>query len=464
MVSGTFSVLSKRLFRTISFQLTALFCLIISLCLVALLAAIYLTTTSALRGQLQTEIRNQLNIYIEEARTDGLQAIVHDIEERSQAKLSDASYYFLIDVGGKKLAGNIDGVSPIDGWREGGIGNQPRTSSGATLDDDHQIWGQGQHLSDGSYLFVGQDSYRLLSAQESIVESFLWSACVAFLLAGLAGYVLSRGFLRRIDEINTTSRAIMDGKLKQRISVRGTADELDHLSNNLNRLFDSNESLLVSLKQVSSNIAHDLRTPLTRLRQGLEEAKSKTAQQKAVAIENAIAESDQLLATFAALLRIAQIESGTRKAGFKQVDLSRTFQRVADAYSAVAEDDGKLLVAGIAPDLQYFGDEELLLQLAVNLVENAIRHTPKGTHIALDLDAVNGRLQASVSDSGSGIPPEEHEKVFEHFYRLETSRTSTGSGLGLSLVSAIAKLHGIQLALEDNHPGLRVVLNFPQQT
>jgi signal transduction histidine kinase len=456
-------VLNNRLFRTISFQLTALFCLIIALCLMALLATTYLTTSSALRGQLQTEIRNQLNTYVEEAKTDGVASIVQDIEERARMKSVDTGFYFLSDAAGKKLAGNIEGMAPVDGWREGGIGNQALAGLGQDSDEDHQIWGQGTHLDDGSYLFVGQDSFRLLTAQESIVQSFLWSAVVAFLLAGVAGYILSSGFLRRIDDINTTSLAIMDGKLKQRIPMRGTADELDRLSNNLNRLFDSNEALLNSLKQVSANIAHDLRTPLTRLRQGLEEAKAKSAQQKAVAIESAIVESDQLLVTFAALLRIAQIESGSRRAGFKQINMSRIFQRVADAYSAVAEDDGKQLVTHFAPDLQYFGDEELLLQMTVNLVENAIRHTPTGTTIVFSLEAGTDGLRGCVADSGPGIPQGEREKVFEHFYRLETSRTSDGSGLGLALVAAIAKLHGIQLALEDNLPGLKVVLEFPPQ-
>jgi signal transduction histidine kinase len=456
-------VLNSRLFRTISFQLTALFCLIIALCLMALLATTYLTTSSALRGQLQTEIRNQLETFVGEVKTDGVESIAQEIKELTQSKAVDAGYYFLSDASGRKLAGNIDIPTPFDGWREGGIAEAVVAAISTADGEDHQIWGLGKHLSDGTYIFVGQDSFRLQTAQESIVQSFLWSGCVAFLLAGLAGYVLSRGFLRRIDDINTTSLAIMDGKLKARIPVRGTADELDRLSSHLNRLFDSNEALLVSLKQVSSNIAHDLRTPLTRLRQGLEEAQTKPAAQRAAAIRNAIVESDQLLATFAALLRIAQIESGSRKAGFRLFDLSRTFLRVSEVYTAVAEDQGKQLVSSIAPHLEYFGDEELLLQLVVNLIENAIRHTPSGTRIEVRLEAGKEGLRGSVADSGPGIAPGERSKVFEHFYRAETSRTSTGSGLGLSLVAAIAKLHGIALALEDNQPGLKVVLRFAAQ-
>jgi signal transduction histidine kinase len=269
--------------------------------------------------------------------------------------------------------------------------------------------------------------------------------------------------LRRIDDINNTSLAIIDGRLKERIPVRGTSDEIDRLSANLNRLFDSNQSLLESLRQVSSNIAHDLRTPLSRLRQGLEEARAQTGNQTSyeAAIDAAIAESDQLLATFAALLRIAQIESGSRKAGFKTVDLTGVFERVANALQAVAEDQGKDLVSVLEPNVKFHGDGELLLQMAVNLVENAIRHTPPGTRIVLSLANSSGAIAASIADSGPGIPVEQREKVFEHFYRLDTSRATAGNGLGLSLVSAAATLHGIGISLHDNKPGLKVLLSFP---
>ena len=253
--------------------------------------------------------------------------------------------------------------------------------------------------------------------------------------------------------------------LKERIPVRGTSDEIDRLSANLNRLFDSNQALLDSLKQVTANIAHDLRTPLSRLRQGLEDARANAGNQRAyeAAIDSAISESDQLLATFAALLRIAQIESGSRKAGFKIVSLTNIFEHVASAYWAVAEDEGKELISTLEAGINFHGDSELLLQMIANLVENAIRHTPSGTRIVLALEASPQGITASVSDSGPGIPPEQREKVFEHFYRLETSRTTAGNGLGLSMVSAVAALHGIQVSLQDNLPGLKVLLSFPER-
>jgi signal transduction histidine kinase len=456
-------VLSKRLFKTVSFQLTAFFGLIFAFCFLSLLAVTYWTTTTALRGQMQTEIRAQLNAMVGEAETDGIETVVQDIKERTAQSDGQSGYYFLSDRAGLKLAGNLDGIDMRDGWRESGLGDFSSEKSGSQADEDDQVWGQGVHLSDGSFLLVGQDAVRVLSAQEAIINSFAWSAGIAFVLATLSGIIASRGFLRRIDDINNTSLAIIDGRLKERIPVRGTSDEIDRLSANLNRLFDSNQSLLESLKQVSSNIAHDLRTPLSRLRQGLEEARAQTGNQTSheAAIDAAIAESDQLLATFAALLRIAQIESGSRKAGFKTVDLTGVFERVANALQAVAEDQGKDLVTSLEPNVKFQGDGELLLQMAVNLVENAIRHTPPGTRIVLLLANSSGTISASIADSGPGIPVEQREKVFEHFYRLDTSRATAGNGLGLSLVAAVATLHGIGISLHDNKPGLKVLLNFP---
>ena len=463
MVWGIRFVLNSRIFKTSSFQLTAIHSLIFAFCFLALLVATYLTTTAALRGQMQTEIRTQLNAMVEEAKAEGIETIVQDITEHIAQATGTTGFFFLSDSVGKKLAGNLENITLIDGWRETGVGEIAASPLGTAVDEDHQIWAQGAHLPDGSFLLVGQDAFRLLSAQEVIINTFAWSAGLAFLLAALAGLAVSRGFLRRIDDINQTSLAIIDGRLKERIPVRGTSDEIDRLSTNLNLLFDSNQSLLESLKQVSANIAHDLRTPLSRLRQGLEEARAKSNSKQIyeTAIDGAILESNQLLATFSALLRIAQIESGSRKSGFKDVDLTSLFERVADAYRAVAEDQGKTLFTRFSPMVRFVGDSELLLQMVANLTENAIRHTPVGTKISLCLESNTTGVRAIISDTGPGIPEDQSKKVFEHFYRLDTARATAGNGLGLALVAAIAKLHDLRLELQDNQPGLKVVVKFP---
>ena len=458
-------MLGSRLFKTASFRLSALYGGVFAFGFGTLLLVIYWTTTTALRDQIRTEVQSDLHALTTEAAADGVDAIVQDINDRVVPVSGTTAYYFLSDGQGHKLAGNLDGIAMRDGWQEAPLDEAAITKTGNLDDEDHQLWSQGVHLADGSFLLAGQDAFRVLSVQEAIINSFAWSAGISFLLAALAGIVVSQGFLRRIDAINTTSLAIIDGHLKQRIPVRGTSDEIDRLSSNLNRLFDSNQSLLESLKQVSTSIAHDLRLPLSRLRQGLEEAHLQNNKSKyKAALEAAIVESDQLLATFSALLRIAQIESGTRRAAFRQMDLTAIFEQVAGAYRAVAEDQQKAMQLSIAPGIRTFGDRDLLTQMLVNLLENALHHTPARTTITLSLQNGGVGPLATISDSGPGIPASERQKVFERFYRLDTSRSTPGSGLGLSLVAAITSLHGITVDMHDNAPGLRVVLGFPANT
>lgn len=462
MVSDIVSVPIPRLLSTASFRLSTLYGVVTIFCFAILLAVTYWTATAALREQLRLEVLNDLQTLAVESDADGVGTIIQDINERTLVSSKIGGYYFLSNKDGLKLAGNLDAILPSEGWQELGFEHVTASLVMALTDEDHELWGQGKRLANGSFLFVAQDAFRVLSAQEAIIHSFLWSAGTAILLAIFAGLVLSQGFLRQIDAINATSQAIMDGDLRQRIPVKGTSDEIDRLSMNLNRLFDSNHSLLESLRQVSTNIAHDLRTPLSRLRQGLEELKLKPAgtPEHDGVVDRAIAESDQLLATFSALLRIAQIESGTRKSAFKNLDLTQVFDRVASAYSAVAEDEGKTFIADIAPSLNCRGDSDLLLQMIANLLENAIRHTPARSRIWLTLRPEKNGVVAVVADSGPGIPEPDRERVFERFYRLDSSRTTAGNGLGLALVAAVADLHGIGISLADNQPGLKVVLNF----
>ena len=317
-------------------------------------------------------------------------------------------------------------------------------------------------MSDGSFLMVGQDLYRIREVEEAVVQAFGWAFGVTILLGVAGGVVLSVGFLRRVDSINQTAQAIIAGNLANRVPTRGTDDELDRLARNLNEMLDRVQALMESLHQVSSDIAHDLRTPLSRLRQRLEETKARAhrAEDYASAVDQAIADTDAILGTFSALLRIAQIEAGTRKAAFSTVDLSGVFRSIADAYTAVAEDQGQALVSSIEADVQVHGDRELLTQMLANLVENTIRHTPAGTRIDLVLESTVDGPAGIVADTGPGIPPEFREKVFRRFFRLERSRSTAGNGLGLSLVAAVAELHGIGVTLADNEPGLKVCLDF----
>jgi signal transduction histidine kinase len=440
-----------------------MFAAIFALCFTLLILITYFTASSAMRDQQRQSIEDDAQALAQEVKSDGLLSIVKDIEERLRNSPGSARYYYLADGAGKRLAGNLKTIPNQADWLVKAF-TRAETDDPEIVDDpDHQLWGKGTRFDDGSFLFVGQDGHAMIAAREAIITSFAWSMLVALLLAIAAGVFASRRFLSKIDAINVTSSAIMQGHLRERIPIGGTSDEMDQLSANLNRLFDSNESLLESLKQVTTNIAHDLRSPLSRLKQGLEASvqagNSKKTYEKAIV--GAIDEADRLLRLSSGLLRIAQVESGSRRKNFRQVQLSQVLERVGEAYRAVAEDQGKSFATSIEPDIQVIGDQDLLAQMFANLVENSIRHTPAHTLIRLKLSADKSGILAEVCDSGPGIPAQEREKVFQRFYRLDASRTTPGNGLGLSLVAAVASLHGIEIGLDDNRPGLRTTMKIP---
>jgi signal transduction histidine kinase len=272
--------------------------------------------------------------------------------------------------------------------------------------------------------------------------------------------LLGTNFLRRIDTITRTSRAIMEGDLAARIPERGTHDEIDQLVASLNAMLARIQQLMDGLRQVSSDIAHDLRTPLGRLRQHLEDARERatTTADYSAATEAAIEEADALLETFSALLRIAQVEAGAQKSAFAPFDVSALLKSLGETYEPVAEDSHHALEVQVEPGAALTGDRQLIAQLVSNLLENALRHTPEGTKVRLALRRQADGFEIEVADNGPGIPAPEHDKVFDRFYRLDRSRSTSGSGLGLAMVKAIAGLHGLAIRLEDAKPGLRVVL------
>jgi signal transduction histidine kinase len=452
-----------RAIRTTSFRLSVLFAGIFAISFTVLILITYFATMENMRVQLRQTVEDDAAALVADATKEGISSIVDDVNERLRKTPGTNRYYYLKDAAGQMLAGNLGASTGLEGWHEEPF-NPTQVTNAALLDDqDHELWGIGTRLADGSFVFAGQDAFSVISTQEAFLQSFAWSMVSALLIAIVAGIFASQSFLSRIDAINTTSLAIINGNLKERIPVKGTSDEVDRLSTNLNRLFDSNQALLDSLKQVTTNIAHDLRSPLSRLRQHLDsvrlESKSRTA--CAATIDAAIEEADNLLATFSGLLRIAQIESGSRKTGFAPIHLSEIVERVARAYQPVAEDSEKSLTTSIEPDLRIVGDRGLLTQMLANLIENSIRHTSRHTRIALKLEKIGRNIVAEVADTGPGIPMTERENVFERFYRLDASRTTPGHGLGLSLVAAVANLHNIRITLVDSNPGLRTILTFP---
>ena len=306
----------------------------------------------------------------------------------------------------------------------------------------------------------GGSSYDSLpSIRDSLIVA-LGATGLTLVLAIAGGALLGSNFLRRIDTITRTSRAIMEGDLSARIPVRGTHDEIDQLVASLNAMLARIQQLMDGLRQVSSDIAHDLRTPLGRLRQRLEDARERatTTADYSAATDAAIEEADALLETFSALLRIAQVEAGAQKSAFAAFDVSALLKSLGETYQPVAEDSDRTLEVDVEPGAMLTGDRQLMAQLVSNLLENALRHTPEGTRVHLGLHRQGDGFEIEVADNGPGIPASEHERVFDRFYRLDRSRSTSGSGLGLAMVKAIAGLHGLTIRLEDAKPGLRVVL------
>jgi signal transduction histidine kinase len=296
-----------------------------------------------------------------------------------------------------------------------------------------------------------------------IIETLAWGLAITLVLGLVGGVVLSRGMVRRLETINVTSREIMSGDLTRRIPVRGTDDEFDDLVINLNAMLDRISDLMDDVRRVSDSIAHDLKTPLTRLRNDLETLKADTrdAEGTREMAEHALEEADRLLQTFNALLRIARIESGHRRAGFTTVDLADVVRDATDLYEPLAEHRGLTLERRIEASPTVWGDRDLLFQALANLLDNAIKYTDSGGRISITLGIEDGEAQIEIADTGPGIPEAARDKVFRRFYRLEESRTAPGSGLGLSLVGAVVKLHDARIALEDNAPGLLTVLRLP---
>ena len=316
---------------------------------------------------------------------------------------------------------------------------------------------------DGRYrLMVGDKSDRI----EALSERVLWGFGLAFaalLALGIAaGFALSRAVQRRLDAISGAAEAIIDGDFGRRVRVEGGRDDLSRLAVTINRMLDRIGVLMDSLRQVTSDVAHDLRTPLNRLRQRLERS-ARQAEDPAhrAEIEGALRDVDAILVTFAALLRISEVEAGARRAAFKPVDLQALARAVAEDFAPAAEDTGHRLAFTGGPPVWIEGDAELLTQMTVNLVENALRHTPQGCTVRLQAAEAEGAAALVVADDGPGVPDVERARLFDRFYRLERSRSTAGSGLGLALVQAVARLHRGEASLADAAPGLQATVQFP---
>jgi signal transduction histidine kinase len=445
-----------RVLRTETFRLAAIYTGLFAASVALLGAFVLWTARSALEQQMVGRIEAETGVLEGELRTGGLDRLIATVRGRSHS--ARALDYLVQSPDGTRLGGELPAVEGRAGWTN--------LRGGAPTPDEpdghERLRVLVTPLPGGNLLAVGDDTTRIEEAVDAIQDGLSWAVGLTIVLGMAGGLALSATFLRRVDVIAGTAEAIMAGHLDQRVPERGTDDDLDRLARTLNRMLQRIGELIEGLRQVSSALAHDLRTPLTRLRQRLEAARTgaRSRPELESAIDGGIAEMDTILATFAALLRIAEVEAGARRAGFAEVDLAAVATNVVEAFAAPAEDERKMLVSSIDPAVSVRGDRELLTQLLANLVENAIVHTPKDTRIEVRLDRTTTGGRLTVADDGPGVPAGERQRIFAKFHRLDRSRSLPGNGLGLSLVSAIADLHGARLAVNDNGPGLRVTLDF----
>ncbi len=443
-----------RIFRTEGFRVAAIFVAIFALSAAIMAIVTLAVVDQELRDQIVQFANADIGAIKDGYRTEGMGEAREVIHQRMAAP--GASDFFLLQQGAtEKVAGNLAPMPPKTGIL---TLPYPGDTAGRT------ILGVGAFVAPNLYAFSGSDLRTAQMARQRILRTLIWIFAGALALALLGGMIVSRSFLRRADEIATTCRAIMAGNLASRISVRGTEDELDRLSETINAMLDRIAALMTDLKQITNDIAHDMRTPVTHLRHRLERARdqSSSVEDYDHALETAIAASDDILALFNALLRIAQIEGGARRAAFTQLDLSGLLAQLGDVFEPVAEDARHYLSLSLSGPITISGDRELLTQAFSNLIENAIIHTPAGTIVTVSLQRRDDEIVATVSDDGLGVPPDEHQKLFQRFYRLEASRTRPGYGLGLALVAAIAELHGASVAVDPQAGrGFAISLRFP---
>jgi signal transduction histidine kinase len=450
------SVRLPRIFRTTAFRQTTLYALVLAVSVAGLGTVVFWTFQAALTRHVSTRIESEIAFFEAKYRAEGLEELVEEVQERMDSFVSGARLeYLVVNAQGDRLAGNLPFMPGRAGWNDIVIAPNIRNPDGIRLR------AFVTDLAHGVRLAIGDDLEMMHEIDGAARTALTW-LLPAFLLLSLGGgLLLSLGFLRRVDSITRTAAAIIEGDLGQRIPIRGTNDDFDRLSTTLNQMLNRITELMESLRQVSNDIAHDLRTPLARLRHKLEEAQALSSGPEQISmLEASIAVTDEILDTFAALLRIAQVEAGTRRAGFQAVDLSEIFENVAHAFDAAAEAEGNTLISNVQAGLVIQGDKELLTQMLANLLENAIRHTPAKSRIEIKLARDASGLVGSVEDDGPGVPAEEHEHIFRRFYRLERSRTTPGNGLGLAIVAAIANVHRIRLTIVDRSPGFSIIMRF----
>jgi signal transduction histidine kinase len=448
----------RRLSRTSGFRLALQGASISVIGAVLVFIIIFHATKSTIRSALDSTVANEQTDILARAQLNhSLTASVEISMQRSKG-----TFFALLGPDGKLLVGNLT-ITPAvanawKGW------HTLRANEGIILPPYiSAIRGNETKLSNADTLYVAENATGYYVLNNLIGDVFLAVFGPILVIGVLGGLLVARSTLNRLQQITNISRDIVNGDLARRLPLNGTKDEFDSLSEVFNTMLERIQLLVENIRQVSNDIAHDLRSPLARLREHLELARrdSETIALPDV-LNEAILQVDSALNLFAAMLRISEIEAGARRGSFAPIDVSTLLSDLIETLESVTEPEGKLLSSSITPHLEIYGDRELLAQMFINIIENAIRHCPDGTNVFVGAEQrKNGSIVITIADNGHGIPASERKRVLQRFVRLDTARQTPGSGLGLALVAAIADLHGYSLMLDDNEPGLKVIVDVP---
>jgi signal transduction histidine kinase len=451
-------VLLTETLRSSTLRLALISILVFGAAVIGLFSYVYLSAAGYVRILSDRDIAAEIAVLQKAYQQGGRGTLVAAVNERAGGARLEGGRYLLADGAPEPLAGNMKEwpaalAKESDGWHSIDAG------------DGHLLRVDVVALPNGLRLLVGKDIDDLRGFAANIDTAIALALLMIFILAGVVTVYVSRRTVGRIESINTISRSIMQSDLGQRIPLRGTRDEWDRLAQNLNLMLDRIETLMGEVKQATDNVAHDLRTPLTRMRGRLEKAsgRPREGENDQALIGDTLAELDRVLTMFASLTRISQIEAKDRTAVFRTVNLADIAGEVVELFDAAAEHEHVTLTAAGVPTAFVTGDRDLLFDAVANLVDNAIKHGREAGRVRVEVTRTEGGgATIAVSDDGPGIPDHERQHVLKRFYRLERSRSMPGNGLGLSLVAAVAHLHGADIEMSDNAPGLSIRLKFPR--
>ena len=468
---GTAAVRFQMLYRNTAVRLSALYLLLFAVCAATLVFYVTSISEDQLQRRMKESVAEEVGVLNDIFTQGGLQTLLSVLERQSHQP--GANLYVIAGPNGEMLAGNVaklqPGVIDNEGWTE-----RPFLYSrfgDRSSRDKHMAVANVFFLDNGIRILVGRDLGEPENARLLVRQALMLALGIMGLGALIIWFAIGRSALQRIDRMSGAARIIMAGDLSERLPVIGSGDEFDRLSVSLNAMLARMERLDEGLRQVSDNIAHDLKTPLTRLRNKAESALAeRDPQGHAAALEDVIAESDQLIRTFNALLMIARVEAGSAVAEMSDIDLCAVASEVAELYEPLAEDAGLSLDKMLAPDCRVRGNRELIGQAISNLIDNAIKYGAAGPEPRIVVSAQRSGAETvlSVFDHGAGVPEDKYEEVIKRFVRLDESRSKPGTGLGLALVVAVMELHGGRVEFSPTEPhksenrGLTVKMVFPE--